>query len=236
MLFRSNTLMAVSALSDELREFRAGMADGLRRSALERLLSGSEEAMAIALRNLSRAAELVSSFKQVAADRTSAQRRQFQLAEVVDEIVLTLKPSFQRSPHTIEQRVDPALRLDSYPGALGQVLSNLIYNAHVHAFEGREQGHIVVSARPLGDGRIELEVADDGVGIAASMLGRVFDPFVTTRMGRGGTGLGLHIAHNAATQILGGTLEVVSVEGEGTRFVLRLPITAPAATAEPPAP
>lgn len=225
-----NSLMAVSTLADEVATFRRGMQDGLRRSALEQLLDSADQATAISQRNLHRAANLVTSFKQVAVDQASAQRRHFSLDEMVRELLLTLKPSFNRTPYTIELDVAAGLTLDSYPGALGRVLANLVNNARIHGFDGRDHGRIVLRGRADGDGWITLEVEDDGQGIAAALLDRVFDPFVTTRMGRGGTGLGLHIAHNAATRILGGTLDVRSTPGAGSCFTLRIPRQAPAVT------
>lgn len=222
-----NSVMAVSTLRDELRGFRQAMDQGLRRSALESLLASVDEATAIAERNLQRAAALLIGFKQVAADQASEQRRRFQMHEVVAEILLTLKPSLGRSAIRVVTEVPEGLVLDSYPGALGQVLTNLVTNAVTHAFEARDQGQLLITARADGDSHVCLTVSDDGRGIAPEMLQRIFDPFVTTRMGRGGTGLGLHIAHNAATQILGGALQVDSVPGQGTRFTLLLPRQAP---------
>ena len=222
-----NTLMAVSTLGEETAGFRSALAQGLRRTALEQFLDGIEMAVGISERNLQRAADLVTSFKQVAVDQASSQRRRFVMDEVVNEIVLTLKPSFNRTPYRLEVAVEAGLGLDSYPGALGQILSNLINNARLHGFDGRDHGRIRITGRGAGNGHVELIVEDDGVGIPTTLLERVFDPFVTTRMGRGGTGLGLHVAHNAATRILGGSLEVRSEPGHGTRFVLRLPTLAP---------
>lgn len=222
-----NSLMAVSTLRDEARQFRVQAAQGLRRSALDALLDSVDQATTIGTRNLQRAADLVAGFKQVAADRTSAQRRRFDLDEVVAEIVLTLKPGFSRTPYQVETAIAPGLQLDSYPGALGQVLTNLVENARVHGFEGRDHGRVSITAGPLDSQRVQLQVADDGCGISPDLVARVFDPFVTTRRGRGGTGLGLNIAHNAVTRILGGTLEVSSTPGQGSRFTLVLPCVAP---------
>lgn len=226
-----NGLMAVSTLSDQAREFRRTMQEGLRRSDLEHLLGSVEQATDIAARNLSRAADLVTSFKQVAVDQASSQRRRFELAEVVGEIAVTLGPSLKRTPYVLTTDVPAGLALDSYPGPLGQTLANLINNALLHAFDGRDAGHVHIAARLADDGMIEVDVTDDGKGIPAGLIGRIFDPFVTTRMGRGGTGLGLHIAYNAVTHVLGGSLQVDSAEGQGAHFRLRLPAVAPAAAA-----
>lgn len=225
-----NGLMAVTALGDEVRKFRQSMQDGLRRTALEALLSSVEQATDISTRNLYRAAELVTSFKQVAVDQTSAQRRRFALAEVVAEIVSSLRPSFARTPYKVVVEIPPGLWMDSYPGALGQVVTNLVNNAVLHGFEGRNQGTVHITGEARDEGWLLLRVADDGCGIPTDLLDRIFDPFVTTKMGRGGTGLGLHISYNAVVSLLGGSISVRSTEGEGAVFELLLPSSAPRAT------
>ena len=228
-----NGVMAVSAMEDRTRRFRTAMQSGLRRADLQGLLEGIEEGADIAGRNLRRAADLIQSFKQVAVDQTSAQRRDFELGEVVHEMVVSLRPSFARQPWRIEVEVpESGLRLHSYPGALGQALGNLIQNAVVHGFDGREHGTVRITAGRGDDGWVWLRVDDDGRGIAAEHIGRIFDPFMTTRMGRGGTGLGLHISYNAVVNLLGGTLTVHSTEGQGASFEMRLPVVAPAAPDE----
>ena len=226
-----NGVMAVSSVRGALSTFRTQSAGGLRRSMLDQLLEAVDTGTDIAGRNLARAAELVTSFKQVAADQTSSQRRGFDLDELTSEIVLTLRPLLKKSGATIEVSLPPGIHLESYPGPLGQVLTNLVSNAVTHAFEGRSDGHIRIGVDPAADDRVVIRVDDDGSGIAPALLPRVFDPFVTTRMGRGGTGLGLHIAHNLVVQVLGGSIAVHSEPGVGTRFVLDLPRVAPLAVA-----
>lgn len=224
-----NGVMAVSSLRGAITTFRLQSEQGLRRSMLNQLLETIATGTDIAARNLARAAELVSSFKQVAADQASAQRRSFALHEVTSEIVLTLRPLLKRSEVDIEVKVPPDLFFDSYPGPLGQVLTNLVSNAAAHAFEGRSDRRISIEAEVLAPGRVGIRVADNGCGIPEDLLPRIFDPFVTTRMGRGGTGLGLHIAHNLVVQVLGGSIAVDSRPGEGSRFTIELPCTAPVA-------
>jgi signal transduction histidine kinase len=181
---------------------------------------------------LYRAANLVTSFKQVAVDQTSSQRRRFALAEVVGEIILTMWPTLKKTAYTVEQHIPGDLRLDSYPGPLGQVVTNLVNNALVHAFEGRSSGSVTITARPGAAGWLELVVQDDGLGIPAANLNRIFDPFFTTKLGAGGSGLGLNIAHNIVSNILGGKIDVESEAGVGTTFSLTLPTVAPQRQAE----
>ena len=223
-----NGVMAVSTMRAALSSFQVESAQGLKRSSLDRLVAAMEMGSDIAQRNLQRAAELVTSFKQVAADQTSAQRRRFDLREVCDEIVLTLRPVLKQCDAQVVMSVPEGLVLDSYPGALWQVLTNLVTNAITHAFEGHTSPRIAITAAALGPDRVAMSVADNGQGIAPELLPRIFDPFVTTRMGRGGTGLGLHIVHNLVFSTLGGSVSVKSQVGEGTEFQLELPLIAPA--------
>lgn len=221
-----NGLIAVTTLGASLAAFREHSADGIKRSALENLLAEMDTGSDIAQRNLLRAAELISSFKQVAVDQSSEQRRDFVLDEVVAKIMLTLQPSLRGAIADIEVHIPGGIHLDSYPGPLGQILVNLISNTTLHAFEGRTQGHVHLHAA-IADQHARIWVEDDGIGIPAELLPRIFDPFVTSKMGRGGTGLGLHIAHNIAVNVLGGSISVVSALGHGTTFELNIPLVAP---------
>jgi PAS domain S-box-containing protein len=224
-----NGLMVATTLRDATRELLKLFNDGLRRSSLENYLNEADSASDILIRNLQRAGELITSFKQVAVDRTSEQRRTFELSEIVDEILLTLHPSLRKTRFRVHSEVASGLRLDSYPGPLGQVLTNLITNAVRHGLEGRESGEVLIEAETADRERIRLSVSDDGRGIQPENLKRVFDPFFTTRRGREGSGLGLHIVHNIVTGILGGQIQLESTPGKGARFILLLPRKAPQA-------
>ena len=166
-----NGLMAVSTISDRHVEFEREIEAGLRKSALTSYLADVKAGIDIALRNLRKAADLIGSFKQLAVDRTSDQRRSFPLSEVVRENLLALHPQFKRTRHTVSLDVPPNLRLDSYPGILGQVLTNLINNALIHAFDEGTAGSIRITAAGEND-RVILEVADDGKGIPESARAR----------------------------------------------------------------
>ena len=223
-----NAVLAASTLQDHNGRFRDDFDGGaVRRSSLQNYLDDSHTACAILLRNLQRANDLIRSFKQIAIDQTSAQRRRFRLDEVVAEILLAMQPTLKKTPYTVLQEIEDELWMDSYPGPLGQILTNLINNSVLHAFAGRDHGTIRISARSLGAQRLELLVSDDGQGIAPENLGRVFDPFFTTRLGTGGSGMGLNIVHTLATRVLGGQIEVSSSPGHGCRFRLELPHCAP---------
>lgn len=224
----------LAASTEELaREHAAG---ALRRSSFDHFTHNARSATDLLMRSLLRAEELVRSFKQVAVDQTSEQRRRFDLGEVLHEMAITLSPMLKNTPYTLELASTESISMDSYPGPLGQVLTNLVSNALQHAFDGLEHGHIVVTTRPVGNDKVEIEFADDGVGIPHANLRRIFDPFFTTRLGRGGSGLGLHIIYNLVTCVLGGNITVFSTPGTGCRFVLTLPLTAPASPGDGQAP
>lgn len=228
-----NALTVASTLQEHSRAFSQAIEQGLRRSLLESFQHNCQDAAEMLIRNLERAAELIRSFKGVAVDRTSSQRRQFDLAGVIEETLLTLQPTLKPLPYRISHTIPAGIRLDSYPGPLGQILSNLINNAIVHAFAGRDHGQMHLQASLSPQAHLQLRFSDDGCGIAQEHLKRIFDPFFTTRLGQGGSGLGLNIVYNLATGVLGGSIHVDSTPGQGSTFILDIPLHAPTAT-EPP--
>jgi signal transduction histidine kinase len=218
------TCVTVASTLEHLSEtFESASKTGITRSDLATFVESTRHASDLLMRNLNVAVELIGGFKQVAVDRTRAQRREFQLDNVVAETVLTMSPSFKRGKHEIQVDIPRGVVMTSYPGQLGQVLTNLINNAVVHGFENRDHGVIRITARLLSPDSIELVVEDNGAGIPEMNLRRIFDPFFTTRLGQGGSGLGLNIVYNLIHSVLSGSVEVQSNVGSGTRFVLILP-------------
>ncbi len=199
----------------------------MRRSRLEEFVDGNRDAAQQLVANLHRAGELIQSFKQVAVDRSHAERREFDLGEATEQIIASLRPVLRKSD--ISQAVDipPGFTLDSYPGSYGQVLTNLFLNAATHAFSEGVGGTVKIVAKARGDREIEIVVSDDGAGMTAEVLRQAFDPFFTTKRGQGGTGLGLHIVYNLVTQQLGGRLALDSKPGQGTTLLMTLPRVAP---------
>ncbi len=223
-----NSLTVASTLQDQTRVFVTDMRRGLTRSRLEEYVGTIQEGAGILMRGLRHAADLVSSFKQVAVDQTSINRRRFDLLETVNEILLTMGPAIRKTNHVVECTIPDGIHLVSYPGPFGQVLTNLVNNALLHAFEGMERGVVTVSAVQQDDHWVAISVQDNGVGIPEHNLSRVFDPFFTTKLGRGGSGLGLNIVYNLVQDVLGGSITVTnSSSGNGARFTLILPVSAP---------
>ncbi len=195
----------------------------MTRSDLEAYLETAEESTQMILANLTRAAENIQSFKQVAVDQTHDARRQFQLKHCIDNVLLSLRPKLKRTPYTITVDCPDTIELDSYPGAFSQILTNFIMNALLHGFDGRAEGHMVILARLLRED-LQLTFTDDGTGMNAEQLSHIFEPFFTTKRQQGGTGLGLHIVYNLVTQTLRGQIECESVPGSGTTFLLTIPV------------
>jgi signal transduction histidine kinase/ligand-binding sensor domain-containing protein len=214
---------AASHLEQESQVLERTIEEGrMTRSALAEFLQHARQGAQLVLRNLERAGALVKSFKQVAVDQASEQRRVFRLEAYLGEILTSLRPRLKGTQLRTEVECPPELVLDTYPGALYQIIANLLVNALVHAYTPGQAGCIRIVARAVGED-IHIEFADDGAGMPEAVRRRIFEPFFTTRRGSGGSGLGLHIAYNLATQILGGRIECESRPGQGTRFWLQFP-------------
>jgi signal transduction histidine kinase len=222
-----NALTVATTLAEETRKLEQEIQSGLKKSTLSTYLDTARTASEIIENNLHRAADLVSSFKQVAVDQGSSQRRRFNLKQNISELLRALQPILKRQDCRLTLEIGEDIELDSFPGPLSQVIANLINNALLHAFDNQHGGNIALSASADGPDHVAIVFSDNGKGIPTENLGRIFDPFFTTRLGQGGSGLGLNIVHNVVTGVLGGSIHVESELGKGTRFQLRLPLYAP---------
>ncbi len=223
-----NSLTVASTLQDHTRRFTTEAEKGITRTRLQEFVRSTTQGAEILMSSLQHAADLVASFKQVAVDQTSVNRRRFNLQATVAEILMTLGPTLRKTSHTVQTELPDDIVLDSLPGPFGQIVTNLVQNALIHAFDGLDNGVITISARRQGADWVEVSVRDNGCGVAAEHLGRIFDPFFTTKFGKGGSGLGLNIVYNLATSTLGGRIRVESTPGQGTCFTLDLPLNLPA--------
>lgn len=229
-----NTLVVATTLAEQTETLRGQLSSGMKRSALENYLKDSATGLAIVERNLQRASELIHNFRSVAVDQTSTQRRQFELGQIIEEILGAMRPALKKKPYLLRTEVAPKLEMDSFPGPLEQVLVNLINNAILHGFDERSEGSILISAQPLGEDRVLLSVSDDGHGVDSASLRRIFDPFFTTKLGKGGSGLGLHIVRNIVEDVLGGRITAESEPGQGLRMCIDIPRHAPELAQEHP--
>jgi PAS domain S-box-containing protein len=222
-----NIVMTASTLADTSMALADSAGAGtLTRSQLQRSAEDSKSASALIVRSAMRASELIESFKKVAVDQTSQRRRKFDLRVTVDDIVHTMGTVMRHAKASCELRIPAGIAMDSVPGDLEQVLNNLIMNSIHHGFEGRGGGHIVIDARCHGD-QVEIVYSDDGNGIAPELQRKVFDPFYTTKLGQGGSGLGMFIVHNLIHGLLKGDIKIDSAVGKGVVFTMSLPTVTP---------
>ncbi len=204
------------------KQYKAGQ---LKRSAISQYFSESNEAMRILNSNLLRAAELIRSFKLVSVDQSSEEKRTFNLREYLDEVLLSLKPQLKKSSAKLNIECE-TLILNTYPGAIAQIVTNFIMNSLIHGFsEKKEGGEINIKAFKKNSNFV-LDYKDNGKGIKDTDLKRIFDPFFTTARGDGGSGLGLHVVHNLITQTMGGEINCESEPNKGVHFTLEIPIKA----------
>ena len=222
-----NSVTVASTLRDSTATLEREMNEGhLRKQQFAQYLQEMQAGTELLERALHTAADLVSNFKRVAVDQGSENRRLFDARTVLQDTLAILKPMLKKLPYEMAVDLPEGVRMDSFPGALEQVIGNLVNNAVQHGFAGRGRGLMRLSAQAAGD-RLSIEFSDDGVGMSAETLARIYDPFFTTMLGQGGSGLGMHITYNLVTGPLGGEIEVLSRPGEGCRVSISLPLVAP---------
>ena len=222
-----NSLMMASSLHEMSENFAVQIGEGrVRRTDLESFSDEAQEATTIIIHNLNRVANLVNSFKELSMSQQGAQRLHFNLQQLSLDIVGSMMESIQQYRHHLTLDIPATIDLDSYPTAYGEILAHLINNALLHAYAGRTDGQMRLSARQVVLGWVQIQFSDDGAGIEEEHVRRIFDPFFTTRLGSGRNGLGLHIVYNLVTVLLGGQITVQSSLGQGTVFTIDLPLSA----------
>jgi len=194
----------------------------MKRAELEEFIEECCEASHLLLINTGRAANLVNNFKQVSVDQASEVRRVFGVKEYLDEILVTLTSKLQNTGHKVQISCDEKIYIHGYPGALSQILINLIVNSLTHGYDAGQEGIITIIVEQVGDDLV-MTYKDNGKGIDEDVLAKIFDPFFTTRRNQGGTGLGLSIVYNLVTQLYAGKIECFSQIGEGVTFRIRIP-------------
>ena len=223
------SLTVASELGRKSALFAAEVArGGLKRSSLIDFTELVRDASSQLTGNLTRAAELIQSFKQVAVDQSYLDRRIFDAGDLTEQVLAGLRPGLRKNNIELGVECRSGLTINSYPGPYGQVVSNLLLNAMAHAFPDRQGGRIDIAVRSSGPDDVEIVIADDGCGMSTDICRQAFNPFFTTRRHQGHTGLGLHIVHNIVTNRLGGQINLDSEDGKGTTIQLILPRSAPA--------
>lgn len=222
-----NCMMVASAIKDKIKKIKQQFEDGITRRNINEFIDESSNGTDILIKNLEKAGELISSFKKIAIDYESEERRDFLLNEAISETLLMSAPLLRKFNIDVEFHIPADLRLNSYPGAIYQIINNLVSNCALHAFENREHGNITISALLMDQEKVKLEIKDNGVGIPDEQLPHIFKPFFTTKRGKGGSGLGLNIVFTLVKKALGGEIKVVSKVGSGTCFIITIPLSAP---------
>jgi signal transduction histidine kinase len=223
-----SSLTIASTMKDQAENFQTKIAgNSIRRDDLTEFAESMKTASTLLEQILWRTSDLIKNFKQVATDQVHDTRRNFDLAVTIDQTLATLRAFHARSKVEIISEISGDIPLQGYPGALSQVVTNLVNNAVVHGFDHGAPGEVSLSVRAATSGSIAVFVTDNGRGMPEAIAKRVFEPFFTTRMGNGGTGLGLAIVRNIVTGTLGGKIALHSKPGQGTKVILTLPRIAP---------
>lgn len=222
-------ITASSNLQHEIRELRRDYENKkLSEENLLEFLDICEESAMIIHNNNQRASELIRSFKQIAVDQSSDELREFNLRQYLDEILVSMRPRLKKSPHQITIHCPEKMTCRIYAGTLAQIVTNLIMNSLIHAFDDGEKGNIEIRVSE-SDNRIHFIYSDNGKGLSEEDAQRLFDPFFTTKRNQGGSGLGAHLIQNLITRKLGGSVSVETKLGEGLRYIIDFPKNANAA-------
>ncbi|WP_025899610.1 PAS domain S-box protein [Sneathiella glossodoripedis] len=216
---------AASHLHEKVQKLQVAVENGtLKKSDFLSFLNTAERSTKITETNLMRASDLIKSFKQVAVDQSSEASRTFALVDYIEEVLLSLQPQLKKYKHQVKVTGDRDIIVESLPGPIAQIITNLVMNSIIHAFPDQEVGEITINVKRRGE-MLDVTYRDNGCGMDEQTVSKIFDPFFTTRRGAGGSGLGLHILFNQVTQSLGGTIKCNSVVGEGTEFHFSFPYT-----------
>ncbi|CAK0746461.1 hypothetical protein CCP1ISM_2410001 [Azospirillaceae bacterium] len=218
------TVTAASHLAEETERLRRSLIQGrIRKSDFEDFMSLATEASQLILANSRRAAELINGFKQVAVDQTTSDRRRFNLKSYIEEILMSLRPRLRQAGHQVRLECPESIELNNYPGALSQIVTNLVMNALLHGFPSGQAGAMALMIEEQAGDWLEMHFTDNGLGIAPEVRDKIFEPFFTTKKGAGGTGLGLYVVQCIVTRTLRGTIVLDSQEQQGTGFRIRFP-------------
>jgi C4-dicarboxylate-specific signal transduction histidine kinase len=203
---------------DMNQRFESG---NISKSNFTEFMVSMEESVDILSKNLERAAKLVKSFKHVSEDQAGEAARKFNLEEYLQEILSTLHPKLKMTKHTVSIRCPDDIDIHGYPGALSQVITNLVMNSLLHGFEGIDEGDISIEAERR-DNQVEILYADNGKGLTKEAKVKIFEPFFTTKRGYGGTGLGMHLVYNLVSQTLQGSIQLQQAS-QGCAFIITIP-------------
>lgn len=218
------SITATSYLEENIKSLQAGFESGsLTKTQFLKTINALKESASILDANLIRAESLISSFKQVAVEQSDQKMQMFNLKEIIDSLLTSLSHEIRISRASVEVDCSGSIELESYSSSYIQILTNLITNSLRHGFDEWDgEREIVIKVR-VDERQIKIEYFDTGKGIAPSIIDRIFEPFVTTKRGQGGSGLGTNIIYNTVVTLLKGRVECYSEPNLGARFIFILP-------------
>ncbi|EAR10317.1 substrate-binding domain-containing protein [Reinekea blandensis] len=216
-----NGKLAASSMLDLISQVKNDVDNSrLTKARFEQFINETEEYAEIIFQSLDRAAKIISNFKMVSVDQTAEEKRRFDLGEYVDSVLLSLRHQLKGTSVKLEAVLTEGVIVDTFPGAVAQVITNLFMNSLKHGFDhGSLEGTLRIELMKTNQ-CFRLIIADDGVGASESVLNHIFDPFFTTTRGKGGSGLGMHIVFNLLSQKLNWSIDVQSAPGEGMKIIL----------------
>jgi signal transduction histidine kinase len=224
-----NALLTATAMEEKTGALAQQFALGrMSKSSLETYLASARQGCGLLADALNRAADLIASFKQVAVGRRGDDHASFELSVLIADTFAAFAPSLDKAGCRLNLQLAPSLRMHSSADGVRRILDNLIRNALTHAFPNTAAPTLTVTTRELPSDKVEIVFSDNGCGMQAEVVSQVFDPFFTTRMGQGNTGLGMSAVYNIVTSLLGGQVSIQSAPGSGTSVTMLLPMTAPA--------
>lgn len=193
--------------------------DSMTEEGFESFINTSFELATLTNSNLERTAHLIKSFKQISVDQTSEETREFNLKKYLEEILFSISNITKKAKISVKIEADNNINIHSYPGALSQIITNLVINSDTHAFENTINKSISIKVAHKDD-QIKIIYKDNGSGIKKENLEKIFQPFFTTNRQKGNTGLGLNIIYNIVTTTLGGSIICNSEEKQGVEFII----------------
>jgi signal transduction histidine kinase len=216
-------ITGASYLQEKVQTLKKSFLDGeIRKRDLEQFIDSAPQSTDIILTNLNRAAEQISNFKLVAVDQTSERKREINLYDYINKVVQSLSPAVKRARHQIEVSGNTEININTIPGDISQIITNLVMNSIFHAYKDKQEGHIIINIE-CEDANVCITYSDDGIGMDQATQQMIFEPFFTTKRGVGGSGLGMYIVYNLLTQSLKGGITCHSEIGQGTKFSMKFP-------------
>jgi C4-dicarboxylate-specific signal transduction histidine kinase len=217
------SITSTSYLSDSINKLNQDINDQkLSKRTIDLFIANAQQSVALLSNNLQRSAELITSFKQVAVDQTNDKVRLISVAKYLDEIIQSIHPKLKKTTHRIKVNCDPHIEVYSHPGAIAQIIINLLINSIIHGFNEINRGEMTIDIT-LEHHQLIINYRDNGVGLKQDELALLFNAFYTTKGEQGGTGLGTHIIKNLVEDTLNGSIHAESKLGEGLYYQITLP-------------